>query len=80
MTEAQARRDFGDQLVNRARRRHWTQTQYGARVAYDQKLDGDYEFDDGSFWCRCRHGHTGAMCSHVLVLLLDPRVPMKIET
>lgn len=83
-TEQAYRDEYGDELVTRARSRTVTETRFGMRVAYDQDLDGDYEFEisdgepraywptqgSGSWWCRCRHGRTKRPCSHVLAVLL----------
>jgi hypothetical protein len=85
MTAADARECYGDELTERALSRSLSLTQYGWRVAYDVAMDGKYEMkvsdgkpraywpkSDGSggWWCRCRWGRTGRMCSHVLAVIL----------
>lgn len=87
MTEADARAEYGDALVDRALARRASYTQYGWRVAYDPLLDGDYEdrvtdghpraywpkqsWDGRRWFCRCRHGRSRRMCSHVLAVKLQ---------
>lgn len=85
MTEAELRKEHGDELVDRARLRVVTHTKYGWRVAYDRSLDGEYEInvsdgkpraywprkeENGSWRCRCRWGRQRKMCSHILAVLL----------
>lgn len=75
------RDEHGDALVERALRRDVSRTRYGWRVAYDRSLDGDYELGGrNAYWpkqngqgrygwfCRCRWGRRGDMCSHILAV------------